>query len=61
MCWFVFLFICYLLLNLILSVFILVLAETIAGAVQVLKALESLPSLTSPPEVSGTSQVWEQE
>lgn len=48
----------YLLLNIILGVFILVVAETIAGAIQVIKALESLTSLASPPEVSGTSQVW---
>lgn len=48
----------HLLLNIILGVFILVMAETIAEAIQIIKALESLTSLASPPEVSGTSQVW---
>lgn len=61
-CWFV--FICYLLPSFIcywtlfLRVSILVMAETIAVAIQVIKALECLTSLASPPEVSGTSQVW---
>lgn len=48
----------YLLLNIIHGVFILVMAEAIAGAFQVIKALECLTSLASPPEVSGTSHVW---